>query len=157
MAKQIGSSDDAMTESPFVHAMHAASLYCVVRNSQMVVFSRTWCVCEAMYAKQYGLLPAKVRVTGPDAFAGLQTSVLGAQATQLHARDRILRVLFTQFNREEIDVLVKQISNGTCTESKERGATTSPGFSLVNLPVVPCCLPSETLPVTCLLAQPVNR
>ena len=102
-------SDAALTTSPFVQAIREASAYCVVRNSEMDVFGRIWCVCELMYAKHYGLFPSKATVTGPDVFAALQTSVLDAQATELQDRDRILRVLLTEFNREEIDGFVHRI------------------------------------------------
>ena len=78
----------------------------------MDVYSRIWCVAELMFAKFYGLYPNKTHATGPDLFAHRRTSVLDAQATKLEDRDRILRVLLSdgsQFEREEIDMMVHQL------------------------------------------------
>jgi hypothetical protein len=109
ISQQLGSGSDPLDESPFVRAIQAATAFCVVRNSNMDVYSRIWCVCELMYAKQHNLYPEKTHVTGPDMFAHLQTSVLDAQATRLQDRDRILRVLLNEFDREEIDSFVHQL------------------------------------------------
>ena len=49
VSKQIGSSDRPLEESPFVQAIQSASTYCVVRNSNMDIFSRIWCVCGKPY------------------------------------------------------------------------------------------------------------
>jgi len=45
VAQQVGSSDDPLEKSPFVQAIQASSTYCVVRNSNMDIYSRIWCVC----------------------------------------------------------------------------------------------------------------
>jgi hypothetical protein len=107
--QQIGSSEEELEESPFVQAIKAASTYCVVRNSNVDIWTRCWCVCETMYANHFGLLPDKTHITGPDKFAHLQTSVLDAQASRLKDRDRILKVLLTKFDREQVDNFVHEL------------------------------------------------
>lgn len=109
IAQQIGSSDMPLEDSPFVQALRAAHMYCVVRNSNNDVYGRIWCVCELIYAKHFGLVPGKTQVAGPNVFAHKQSSVLDAQATNLKDRDRILRVLLTEFDREEIDTIVHDL------------------------------------------------
>lgn len=108
IAQQIGSGEDPLEMAPFVQALKSASGYCVVRNSNADIYSRIWCVCELIYAQHYGLFPAKTHVTGPDEFSK-QSTVLDAQASCLRDRDRILKVLLTEFNRERIDDIVQCI------------------------------------------------
>lgn len=108
IAEQLGSKEEALQEGPFVHAIQAASTFCIVRNSNTDVYSRAWCVCELMFAKFYGLYPSKTQVTGPDVFATNQTSVLDAQAFK-GDRARILKVLLNKFDQEEIDKMVQQL------------------------------------------------
>ena len=107
----VGSKKEPLQEAPFVLAIQAASMFCIVRNSNTDVYSRIWCVAELMFAKFYGLFdyPGKTQVTGPDVFAKHQTSVLDAQASRLEDRDRVLRVLMIKFDREEIDNMVQQL------------------------------------------------
>ena len=116
ISQQVGSGEDPLDKSPFVVALQQAANYCVIRNSQMDVFSRIWCVCELMYARQSKLFPTRTSVTGPDAFASMKTSVLDAQASVLKDRDRILRVLLTQFDREEVDDIVQLLRNQSTPE-----------------------------------------
>jgi hypothetical protein len=106
-AQQVGLGEAPLESSPFVQALQEASTFCVVRNSNTDFHNRIWCVCELMYAKKYGLFPDCTNVTGPDVFAQLRTTCLDAKATELEDRDRILKVLLTEHNREEIDSIVQ--------------------------------------------------
>ena len=105
---QIGCGKDPLENAPFIQALQSASAYCIVRNSNVDVYSRIWCVCELIYAQHYGLFPAKTYVTGPDAFPE-QSTVLDAKASRLEDRDRILRVLLNDFKRELVDEIVQYI------------------------------------------------
>ena len=107
--QQIGTqSGDSLADSPFVRALSKASMYVVVRNSTCDLYSRIWCVAELLHSKQMGLIPDRAFVTGPDNFSGLITSCLDAQAFNPIDRDRILRILLNEHNREEIDDFVHQ-------------------------------------------------
>lgn len=109
VSQQVGSSDEPLEDCPFVLAIGEAKYFCIVRNCNVDVYRRIWCVCELMYAKHHGLFPDNTDVTGPDTFIGQNSSVLDAEATRLDDRDRILRVLLTDFNRAEIDSRVEQL------------------------------------------------
>jgi WD40 repeat protein len=101
--------EETLEDSPFVQALKSASSFCVVRNSNTDLYSRIWCVCELMYASnsENGLYPNQTYVTGPNVFAGLQTSCLDAKATRQEDKDKILRVLFEDYDKEEIDTIVQ--------------------------------------------------
>lgn len=98
----------SLMDTPFVQALQKASSFVVVRNATTDLYSRIWCVCELMYAKELGLVPHLTHVTGPNVFSDLSTSVLDAKATKLRDRERILKVLLTQHERQEIDDLVQK-------------------------------------------------
>lgn len=59
-----------------------------------------------MYAKNIGLTTENTYITGPDVFGHLKTSCLDALAFDPRDKERILRVLLLEHNREEIDNLV---------------------------------------------------
>lgn len=110
VTRQLGSMMDPLQESPFVQAIRSATSFCVVRNSNQDVYGRIWCVCELMYASFYGLYPHKTHVTGPAyTFSRSETSVIDAQATWEEDRERILRVLQTEFEVEKIDSMVHEL------------------------------------------------
>jgi len=103
----VGSADDALETTPFVQALQQAKTFCVVRNSNTDLYSRIWCVCELMYAKQLRLFPNHTHVTGPDVFAKIKSSCLDADATKAEDKKRILQVLLDSHDREEIDSIVQ--------------------------------------------------
>jgi len=80
IAAQVGAGTDSLDDSPFARALSGASMYVVVRNSSVDIYSRIWCVAELLHSKKLGLVPGKAFVTGPDNFSDLQTSCLDAQA-----------------------------------------------------------------------------
>jgi hypothetical protein len=103
---QIGTHDPCIENSPFVVALQSAQKFVVVRNCKSDLFSRIWCVCELIFASKFGFVPDKTFVTGPDCFSDLQTSCIDAQATSIHDKAKILRVLLDEHDYEEIDLFV---------------------------------------------------
>lgn len=99
----------ALHESPFVQALRATDTLLVVRNPTADLYSRIWCICELIYAKQFGMFPHKVRVAGPEDFSHLRTSCLDAKAFCAHDKERILDVLLRNHAVEKIDSLVRDL------------------------------------------------
>lgn len=106
--KQLGTATESLDDSPFVRALAKAKTFVIVRNSAIDLYSRIWCICELLHGKKLGLVPGKAFVTGPDDFSDNTTSCLDAKASNPKDRDKILRVLLTEFDREEIDSFVHQ-------------------------------------------------
>ena len=106
--QQVGTANNTLDDSPFVRALSKAQMFVIVRNSAVDLYSRIWCICELLHGKKMGLVPSKAFVTGPDEFSDLTTSCLDAKASNPKDRDKILRVLLTEFDREEIDSFVHQ-------------------------------------------------
>ena len=99
-----------LQESPFVLALRAASWFVVVRNSKTDLYSRIWCVCELMFAREFGFTTAhKTMVIGPDKFQHLRTSCLHAEAFDPGDKKRILQAIQKgPGSLEAIDKLVLQ-------------------------------------------------
>lgn len=108
-----------LIDSPFIRALEEATWFVVVRNSKRDLYSRLWCVCELLFAKQFGFTTGKngeddtsikhsTMVIGPDVFSKLTTSCIHAKATDEDDARRILELLETEHTVEEVDALVKQ-------------------------------------------------
>jgi hypothetical protein len=102
-----------MEESPFVRALRRATWFVVVRNSQVDLYSRAWCVAELYFAHQFGFTMnkrnSKTLVIGPDNFSHLRTSCVNAQASDPRDKYKIIRALLQdQGNLKAIDELVLQ-------------------------------------------------
>lgn len=92
---------ESIADAPFMRALACAAEFCVIRNSNTDIYSRIWCVCELMYAKEL-----KTHVSGPDKFSTCQTRCEDAKAYLPEDKERILEVLRENYEMEEIDALV---------------------------------------------------
>ena len=125
IAKQLGTAEDgdkkpSLLETPFVRALQHADRFVVVRNSCVDLYGRIWCVCELLYARQYGLVPEKTYVTGANSFTGVQSTCLNATATSPKDQEVILSVLLNEHNREEIDSFVTTFRSFQSFSKRER-------------------------------------
>ncbi|CAB9512699.1 ankyrin 3, node of Ranvier (ankyrin G) [Seminavis robusta] len=101
--------DRPIEASPFVAALQEASQFVVVRNPVTDLYSRMWCVCELIYAKQFGLVPDKTVVTGNHPFADRTTSCLEARASQPSDKGKILKHLLFQSDFQAIDSIINEL------------------------------------------------
>jgi len=115
---QLGTGETALDQSPFVRALKGAESYLIVRNSKKDLCARIWCVAEFVFAKEYGFIPDKTHISGPDTFANSTSSVYDADAWDEKDKDKILRELLNMHLRESIDDYMKQFrSFGTASGS----------------------------------------
>jgi len=100
---QLGSDEIPLDQSPFVRALREAEGYLIVRNSNQDLCARVWCICEFMYAKEYGFIPHKTHVTGPGTFSKSETSCLEASSYSRKDKAKIMTHLLKKHSFEEID------------------------------------------------------
>jgi len=99
----LGTGETGLDQSPFVRALKGAASYLIVRNSKKDLCTRIWCIAEFIYAKEYGFIPTKTDIAGPNTFANSNSSVYHAEATVTKDRDKIMTVLLNKGSRHEID------------------------------------------------------
>merc|ERR1740124_1613941 len=98
-----------LAQSPFVRALRSADIFLVVRNSRTDLFSRIWCICEVMYAKEHNFSPKKTQISGPVGFSTSNVSCLDAKSFSPEDKKKILRELLTEKgSRAEIDRYIKE-------------------------------------------------
>lgn len=122
---QLGSSDKGsaslLSDAPFVRALRQAKEFLVIRNSTVDLYSRIWCVCELVFATEFGLVPANTKVVGPDKFGESTASVKDAKAFCQSDRKRILQYLLeVNGNYELIDGIVSSFQTHMLSARKER-------------------------------------
>lgn len=105
---QLGAGETALSESPFVKALKGADNYLVVRNCKTDLCQRIWCVLEIMYAKEFGLIPHRTMVTGPDTFAYGNTSCEDADSYHPEDKKKILAELTGKNSVAEVDAYIKE-------------------------------------------------
>jgi len=72
--------DKPLENAPFVQALSKAKEFLVIRNKSSDLYSRIWCVCELVFAKQFKLVPAKTKIVGPEWSSSKTLSVEYAEA-----------------------------------------------------------------------------
>lgn len=97
-----------LDQSPFVRALKDADNFLIVRNSCTDLYSRIWCICEIMFAKEYNFIPDKTQITGPDCFSKYDVSCLDAKSFTAKDKEKILTVLLANGDRETIDDYIKK-------------------------------------------------
>lgn len=118
VAQQLGAPGAPLREAPFVRALRHAREILVVRNSRVDIYTRLWCVCEVLFAHEFGLVPGRVKVVGSNAFATSPASCLDAQCGDPRDRVRILHALIggVAANPErvsEIDAVIQRFRQFT--------------------------------------------
>lgn len=86
-----------LEKAPFVQALSKATEFLVIRNKSSNLYSRIWCVCELIFAKEFDLVPGKTKIVGPDWCSGKSLSVKYADAHSETDRKRILKYLLYNF------------------------------------------------------------
>lgn len=108
---QVGNNDTPLEDAPFVQALKCASTFLVVRNRNMDLYDRAWCICELIVANDRGLCPDRTRVTGPSCFADHQSSCLAAKCSSKSDHVKILSHLIGNDNNvKRIERVDEQIA-----------------------------------------------
>merc|ERR1740136_266826 len=98
-----------LAQSPFVRALRSADIFLVVRNSRTDLYSRIWCICEVMYAKELNFIPNKTQITGPDGFSTTNVSCLDAKSFSPEDKEKIIRELLAKKgSRAEVDKYIDE-------------------------------------------------
>jgi len=99
-----------LDQSPFVRALKGASNYLIVRNCTTDLCAKIWIILEFVYAKEFGLIPFKTIVTGPDTFADdANTSCVDATSFNPSDKEKILKELLKKSSVDEIDEFIKYV------------------------------------------------
>ena len=63
---------------------------------------------QLLHARKLGLVPDSTFVTGPDCFSDSKVSCIDAQASNKEDKAKILRILLTEYDYNEIDEFINQ-------------------------------------------------
>merc|ERR1712226_1822951 len=98
--------------APFTRALRRADKLMIVRNTEVDLYTRIWCVWELYIAKTIDLAePGKLLVAGPNAFAdSAQRSVEDAQASEETDKIRICTKIRSVVGMmDEVNAMVDEI------------------------------------------------
>jgi len=105
----LGADQEVLDQAPNVRALEAASNYLVVRNCNTDLCTRIWSILDFVYAKEFGLIPDKTIVTGPDTFADTNTSCVDAESFDPSDKEKILNELIKKSSVNEINEFLKYV------------------------------------------------
>jgi len=106
---RLGTRETALDQSPFARALKGADSYLIVRNSKKDLCVRIWCIAEFIFAKEYGFIPLKTQIAGPNTFANNKSSVYDAEACDPFDKDKIFTdLLINKGSRKELDNYISQ-------------------------------------------------
>jgi len=106
--KQLGSD---LRLAPFMRALKVSKYFLVMRNSVVDLYERGWCVCEIMFAMEFGFFSEKksgVFIAGPDTFAQSKISCLDCKTSAIADKQLILLAILRNRRVELIDARIAE-------------------------------------------------
>lgn len=95
-----------LEEAPFELALRHASDFLIVRNAQIDLYSRAWCVYEVFRARQLNI---RIQVVGPKAFVEGRVDVMSCTATDLADELQIKNVIRDANEEDKVNSIVTEI------------------------------------------------
>eukprot|EP00443_Scrippsiella_acuminata_P044682 CAMPEP_0115285424 /NCGR_PEP_ID=MMETSP0270-20121206/61415_1 /TAXON_ID=71861 /ORGANISM="Scrippsiella trochoidea, Strain CCMP3099" /LENGTH=335 /DNA_ID=CAMNT_0002702429 /DNA_START=46 /DNA_END=1054 /DNA_ORIENTATION=+ len=127
-AAQIAAQIDVpIDQSPFIRALEQADYFLVVRNGEVDLYTRGWCIAEVICAIRCGLVPERTLVGGDETFAASTSTCLDFKCYDRRDRLKLMRYILDR-SEHDIDRVDSMIADFRSygQESVRRAAETAP-------------------------------